>query len=464
MNRHAQAPARPNCRYAQYLPSLKIVAKDFVRLHLWENSILWNVFDSCYGPLQIRLPCPRSSRTGAKTCLVLAASGPVGLLLWPTFGYTLSRVACRFQAPNFHGVHRFALRYAIILHRPGATVVTENVLPESRSVANSSTVGNAGAAPSNVVDDPPRTPAPVHSSLTKANDLVLLVTGGGKRHLLRLQPGRQFHSHLGKIKHDDLIESPYGTTVYSQLGHALLLLEPSLDDAMTRIKRNTQIIYPKDAAIIVQRLNLRAGSTVIEAGTGSGGLAIALAWAIAPSGRVYSYEIREEHLEVARGNLRKMGLLAYVDLHHASILEGFRQKNVDALVLDVRTPWLFLEQAHASLRPGGFFCALVPTTNQVSELLRGLEEAGFADINVEEILVRKYKPVPDRLRPDDTMVGHTGFLTSARPIVDAAEPGRWLSDERKRYEARKKMAELIAEEEKRDARREKGERHRPRLP
>ena len=301
--------------------------------------------------------------------------------------------------------------------------------------------------------------------LTKVDDLVLLVTGGGKRHLLRLKAGRQFHSHLGQIKHDDLLNLPYGTTVYSHLGHALLLLEPSLDDRITRIKRNTQIIYPKDAAMIVQRLNLRAGSRVIEAGTGSGGLAIALAWSVAPTGRVYSYELRDEHVRVARSNLEKMGLLPYVELHNASILEGFQQTNADALVLDVRTPWLFLEQVRTALRPGAFFAALVPTTNQVSALLHGLERSGFADIGVEEILVRKYKPVPDRLRPDDTMVGHTGFLISARPIVDATDPGRWLSEERKRYAARKMLEESIAAEElKRSSQSGESDRIKPKLP
>ena len=301
--------------------------------------------------------------------------------------------------------------------------------------------------------------------LTRVDDLVLLVTGGGKRHLLRLRAGRQFHSHLGQIKHDDLLNLPYGTTVYSHLGHALLLLEPSLDDRITRIKRNTQIIYPKDAAMIVQRLNLRAGSRVIEAGTGSGGLAIALAWSVAPSGRVYSYEVRDEHVRVARSNLEKMGLLPYVELHNASILEGFQQTDADALVLDLRTPWLFLEQVRAALRPGAFFAALVPTTNQVSALLHGLERSGFADIGVEEILVRKYKPVPDRLRPDDTMVGHTGFLISARPIVDATDPGRWLSEERKRYAARKMLEESIAAEElERSSQSGESDRIKPKLP
>ena len=302
-------------------------------------------------------------------------------------------------------------------------------------------------------------------SQTKADDLVLLLTGGGKRHLLRLQPGRLFHSNLGKIQHDELIDLPYGTTVYSHLGHSMLLLEPSLDDLMTRIKRNTQIIFPKDAAMVLRRLNLRAGSRVIEAGTGSGALTIALAWAVAPSGRVYSYEIREDHLQVARSNLEKIGLLKNVELHSASILEGFEQNNVDALVLDLRTPWVFLEQAHHALRPGGFFVALVPTTNQVSELLQGLEKTGFADISVEEVLVRAYKPVPDRLRPDDTMVGHTVFVISARPIVDRENPGRWLSDERKRYQARRVLEERTAEEEsKRASQHSEKQRYRPKLP
>ena len=301
--------------------------------------------------------------------------------------------------------------------------------------------------------------------LTRAGDLVLLVSGGGKRNLLRLEPGRQFHSHLGSTRHDDLLGLPYGTTVHSHLGRALLLLEPSLDDRITRIKRNTQIIYPKDAAMIVQRLSLRSGSRVIEAGTGSGGLTIALAWAVAPGGRVFSYEIREEHLMVARRNLNQMGLLPYVELHHASILDGFAQTGVDALVLDLRTPWLFVEKAHAALRPGSYFAALVPTTNQVSQLLAELEKGGFADIGVEEILLRKYKPVPDRLRPDDSMVGHTGFLISARPVVDPSEPGRWLSEERKRYEARKALQQRIAEEELRRAEDlGDGERPRPKLP
>lgn len=291
-----------------------------------------------------------------------------------------------------------------------------------------------------------------HPVTTQANKLVILATGGGKRYLITLRPGQTFHTNLGHFQHDDLIGLPLGTTVYSQLGNAVLLLEPSLSDLINRIKRNTQIIFPKDAAYLVHKLSLRNGDQVIEAGTGSGGLTIALAWAVAPAGRVYTYEVRADNYQIARANLERVGLLDNVSMYQQSVAEGFRQQGADAVFLDVRTPSLFLDQVRAALRPGGFFAALVPTTNQVIELLATLERKSFADIAVEELLLRQYKVVPDRLRPDDSMVGHTGYLVSARPVVDPEDPGRWLSEERKRYAARMEFEEKVqAEEERRNA-------------
>jgi len=291
-----------------------------------------------------------------------------------------------------------------------------------------------------------------HQSTAQADKLVILSTPGGKRYLITLHHGQTFHTNLGLYRHDDLIGLPLGTTVHSQLGHPVLLLEPSLSDLITRIKRNTQIIYPKDAAYLVHRLNLRSGDHVIEAGTGSGGLTIALAWAIAPTGRVYTYEVRPENYRLARMNLERVGLLDNVSMHQQSVTDGFLQRGADAVFLDVRAPGHFLGQVREALRPGGFFAALIPTVNQVISLLAALERSSFADIAVEELLLRRYKVVPDRLRPDDAMVGHTGFLVSARPVIDPEDPGRWLSEERKRYTARKEFeAKVAAEEERRAA-------------
>ncbi len=190
---------------------------------------------------------------------------------------------------------------------------------------------------------------------------------------------------------------------------------------------------------------------MVEAGTGSGVLTAALAWAVAPLGKVYTYEVRPDTYQLARRNLERVGLLPYVEMSLGSIDDGFRQVGVDALFLDVRTPWDFLDAARRALKPGGFFASLVPTTNQVIDLLSGLDEHGYGDVAVEELLLRAYKPVPERLRPDDNMNGHTGYLVFARCMPPGIDVERWQGKDRQRYRARKRMEEEIAEEAARRA-------------
>lgn len=306
---------------------------------------------------------------------------------------------------------------------------------------------------------------PTTSPLTAAGDLVLLISTDHKRYIIRLQPGQTTHTHFGALRHDTLIGVAWGGSVPSQAGHRALLLEPGLTDLIDQIKRSTQIIYPKDAAYLVHRLSLRAGSRVVEAGTGSGGLTTALAWAVAPTGMVYTHEARPEIATVARDNLERFGLLPYVRMFQTDIESGFHVTDADALVLDVREPWLYLEHVRATLKLGGFFAALTPTVNQVIELLRGLEAYNFADVAVEELLLRPYKPVPDRLRPDDNAIPHTGFLTFARNIDASEEMGRWHQRERQRYEARlKARAELEVRAQRQAEERAAGGKKYPRLP
>ena len=283
----------------------------------------------------------------------------------------------------------------------------------------------------------------------QVGDLILLVTGDNKRYLVKLRASDSLHTHFGIYPHSQLIGATPGATVLSSLQQPALVLEPSLRDLIQHIRRGTQIIYPKDAAYLVHRLSLRAGSTVVEAGTGSGGLTMALAWAVAPTGKVFTYETRPEIHNLARNNFERVGLLPYIQQYQRDIEDGFDHTNADALFLDVREPWRYLHHVRAALRPDGFFASLVPTTNQVSDLLVALEASSFADIEVEELLLRRYKPVPDRLRPDDMMNGHTGFLIFARRIEESADSKRWLSKERQRYMARVATEEMIAEEEER---------------
>ncbi|MCL4393862.1 MAG: tRNA (adenine-N1)-methyltransferase, partial [Chloroflexi bacterium] len=131
---------------------------------------------------------------------------------------------------------------------------------------------------------------------------------------------------------------------------------------------------------------------------------------------------RTDMIELARKNLDRVGALDVVELKERDIRQGFDERGVDALFLDVREPWMFLAQAHAALKGGGFFGSLVPTANQLSDLLREMESYdGWTDTEVIEILTREYKPVADRLRPVDRMVAHTGYLLFARAVARAAQ-------------------------------------------
>jgi tRNA (adenine57-N1/adenine58-N1)-methyltransferase len=166
-------------------------------------------------------------------------------------------------------------------------------------------------------------------------------------------------------------------------------------------------------------MGIGPGQHVLEAGTGSGSLTTALAFAVGPQGRVTSYESRQEMQRLARANLEKLGLADRVTFKLGDIEAGFEETNVDALFLDLQNPFDYIPQARQALKPGGFFGSLLPTTNQVTRLIGALESHHFAFIEVCEILLRYYKPVPTRLRPTDRMVAHTGYLIFARPIIPA---------------------------------------------
>ena len=279
--------------------------------------------------------------------------------------------------------------------------------------------------------------------VAKENDLVLLVGQDRKQVIQRLRAGAQFQTHRGIIQHDALLGQPLGREIHTHLGYPFVVVEPSTFDLVTLIKRTTQIMYPKDIGYTLLKLNVMPGSRVVEAGTGSGGLTLALARAVGPQGRLYSYEVRPDILRLAQKNLQALGLDQVVDLKQRDIAEGLDERDVDALFLDVRRPWAYLAQVGEALKDSGFFGAILPTTNQVAELVRALEAAGtFAQIEVEEILVRPYKAVPTRLRPMDRMVAHTGYLIFARKVSrEVGQSSYWMDRKRLKYEEAQQAAE-----------------------
>ena len=258
-------------------------------------------------------------------------------------------------------------------------------------------------------------------SIAQSGDLAQLVGLSHKNFIIRLESGGQLQTHRGVINHDDLIGKVWGSSVSSHLGNPFFLLQPSIADLIRETRRNTQILFPKDIGFILITMGIGPGQHVLEAGTGSGAMTTALAFAVGPQGHVSTYEARPQMLELAKRNLSRLGLDDRVTFNLANIAEGFEEKAVDALFVDVSNPEDFIPQVRAALKPAGFFGCIVPTANQISRLLPALHREHFAFVEVCEILLRYYKPTAERIRPVDRMVAHTGYLVFARPILPPPE-------------------------------------------
>lgn len=254
------------------------------------------------------------------------------------------------------------------------------------------------------------------ANLVQEGDLVQLLGTTHKNHLLVLKAGEVFMTHRGVIKHDDIIGQPWGVRLESHNGHPFFVLQPGITDLVQAIKRTTQIMYPKDIGYIVLRLGVGPGKRVLECGGGSGGLTTVLAFLTGDTGRVYSYERNPEVQLLAQKNLRLFGLDQRVEFKLGDANEGFEERYLDAIFLDLPNPYDYLAQVSASLKGGGQFATLLPTMNQVELTLRALSHSNFAFIDVCEILLRHYKSDWGRLRPVDRMVAHTGYLIFARSI------------------------------------------------
>jgi tRNA (adenine57-N1/adenine58-N1)-methyltransferase len=273
---------------------------------------------------------------------------------------------------------------------------------------------------------------PINSSspVAQDGDLAQLVGLRHKNFILTLKAGADFQTHRGVLLHDDLIGKPWGTQVFSHSGSPFFLVQPSMADLLIDLPRNTQILYPKDIGYILITMGVAPGQTVVEAGTGSGSMTIAMASAVGPEGRVISYEQKPDTQNLARKNLARVGLSDRVEFKLRDITEGMDETNIPAFFLDVPNAYDLIPQVRAVLRPGGFMCAIIPTFNQVEKTLYALRRNNFAFVETCELLLRFYKSEPSRIRPTDRMVAHTGFLVFARriePVTD--ERGKDLIEE-----------------------------------
>lgn len=253
----------------------------------------------------------------------------------------------------------------------------------------------------------------------------LLFDDRGRRYLLHLRAEGTFQYHFGSLPHAQLIGSPEGEVHRSSGGAPLTALRPRLGDYILKMRRGPQVVYPKDLGAILLYADVYPGLTVLEAGTGSGALTMTLTRAVGPAGRVVSYEVREDHARHGRGALVKHfgGLPDWLELRVGDVADGLGEVEADRLVLDVPEPWGLMAGAADSLRPGAVICCYLPTVPQVERLHRALEESGrFADAETFEILRRTWNVRGRSVRPDHGMVGHTGFITTARLCAPPQDP------------------------------------------
>ena len=248
---------------------------------------------------------------------------------------------------------------------------------------------------------------------------VLLIDARGRRYLILLGSGHTFHSHLGSVAHDDMIGAPEGSSVTTSGGSKLLVFRPTLADYTLKMKRGAQVVYPKDIGLILVYADIFPGATVLEAGTGSGSLTLALTRAVGESGRVISYEAREDHHARGLENIASWyeglgGKPENLEVRLGDIFEGVPERGVDRIVLDLPEPWRAVGETTESLAPGGVLCCYLPTVPQVSQAVEAMRAGGFTLLSTFEGLVRTWNVEGQSVRPDHRMVAHTGFIVVGR--------------------------------------------------
>jgi len=248
---------------------------------------------------------------------------------------------------------------------------------------------------------------------------VLLLDQRGRRYLVRLRAGGTWHSHGGGVPHDLLIGSEEGLVVRSATGMEFRVFRPRMTDFVLKMPRGAQVVYPKDVGAILVEADIFPGARVLEAGTGSGALTMALCRATGPEGRVVSYELRPEFQAKAAQNIETyLGKLpSWLALRDGDVREvSSTGETFDRVVLDLPEPWNILESLSSVLPAGGIVCGYLPTTIQIQQLVLALEQQGYEHLETFEILHRSWHVTARSVRPDHRMVGHTGFITIGRRV------------------------------------------------
>ena len=247
------------------------------------------------------------------------------------------------------------------------------------------------------------------------HDIVVLIDENLRKILVDTSGKTDKIRGIGVIDPKTLVGKTYGEKL--QIGNKQFwLLVPSLQDKLQGLHRQAQIILPRDAAHILMNCSIEPGQRVLEAGIGSGSLTIALASAVAPTGRVFSYDIRQEFIDHAMKNLAQGNLTRYVTTKIKDVTTGIDETDLDAVILDIPNPWVAVAFAWDALKIGGYLCTYSPLISQVEQTVRTIQQHSFIECKTYENIQREMVVSTHGTRPSFEMLGHTGYLTFARKV------------------------------------------------
>ncbi len=266
-------------------------------------------------------------------------------------------------------------------------------------------------------------------ALLREREPVFLLDRKGRGYLRTLRPGARMTVRGAAVACDAVIGRPEGSTVETAAGERLLVLRPTYAQLIPRLPRQAQPIYPKDVGPLLLWGDIGPGDLVVEIGTGPAALTLALLRAVGPTGRLVSYEVREDFAATARDNVaRYHGPAPNWTLRVADAFAGLVERGVDRMVVDLAEPWQLLDHIAAALRPGGVLTAFVPTVLQVKEHVDALRaHERFDAVEALETLLRFWHVSARSVRPEHRMVAHTGFLVVARRVADTLRTGSELT-------------------------------------
>ena len=252
----------------------------------------------------------------------------------------------------------------------------------------------------------------------REGEYVQLLDRRGRSYMIQLDPDGRFESHTGNVPLSEIIGRPDGSYVFTSRGHRLMALRPTLSELTLRMPRIATVMYPKDLGALLIYADIFPGARVLEAGVGSGAVAMTLLRAVGPTGRVFSYDVREDMIKRARENVaRYFEGWNNLEIKLGDVYEGFEEDGLDRIILDLPEPWRVVPQAAERLMQGGLFFGFAPTVPQVDDLVRALRQARtFGAIETMEIMMRQWNVSGRSVRPSHRMVGHTGFIVTARRV------------------------------------------------